>query len=880
MKMKKFFPKIIISILALAILIAPISLVFKIQNDKLALGAKVNPVRDHEGSQRASISIGINKAEAQNTTEVTYVPNTIIDTSASFDVTITNTKSNYRSNNDGTPGNNSSVKGGLSADLWDKDFSANLENPATEALLLAISSAFVQENKDTQTVTLSFNKDNTLSGDPLIPNTTYYVRILLARLNEGATSLTDVAELTRITFSFTTSPNSTSNNNSSVNQSQTLHKDATYEFDCKLGSPGVGILIGMPGLGGSDSNIGGCVAQLTYLFWGVAESIAHLSANFLDFFVYYSTNSSSYTNEFINKGWGLIRDIANIFFIIALLYIAIKTILSLNVTDNKKLIAAVILAALLINFSLFITQVVIDGSNILAKVFYNQIQPKNTDKTVALQKNEEKAISVALISNFNPQKLVTQEIYDGSGGIATFIFIALLCLAMALFIAYMFFSVALVFLARVISLWMSMIFSPIAFASYSFKEKIPGFGHDEWWKSLLQNAFLAPLFIFFLYLITMLSSFMVVFEYKSSSGKEDLFQHIMAIFIPFAITFALLWKAKKMVVEMSGDMGKAVLKVASYAVGTAGIGMVAAYLGKGARATVGRAGSAVAGSKWAKGMASSKNVFAKFLGNKAMDAGKAAGKGSWDIRGAKIFGKTLASTGLKVGEAKGKGGFEQAKKDQIAKRQERAQELEAGAGEKEWKDLAKVETEHQGILGKLAVEIEKLDKTIEKTGKAEYDARSRMTMLEKTGQTGTQDYADAKDEYKRVSDNHVALKAQKKHLREGKDYSGTLTNEDGTTKTVARDYSKEARNIVKDKNGNVVSDRSIKDYEDDLIPEMKSKLKTLNAQRKFGYASGMDKWGGKIFNYITSAGMHSGIGANEAAYKIRMDMKLDSGTKH
>ena len=120
--------------------------------------------------------------------------------------------------------------------------------------------------------------------------------------------------------------------------------------------------------------------------------VVKFAGGILDFFVYYSTNSSSYTNEFVSQAWGAVRDIANIFFIITLLYIAIKTILGLNVTDNKRLVGAVIIVALIINFSLFTTKVVIDTSNILAKVFYNNITSKD-----ASIKNADRSLKTLLV---------------------------------------------------------------------------------------------------------------------------------------------------------------------------------------------------------------------------------------------------------------------------------------------------------------------------------------------------------------------------------------------------------------------------------------------------------------------------------------------------
>ena len=124
------------------------------------------------------------------------------------------------------------------------------------------------------------------------------------------------------------------------------------------------------------------------------------------------------------------RDIANILFIISLLYVAIKTILGLNVTDNKKLVGAVIVIALIINFSLFTTKVVIDASNILAKVFYNNITSEKVGSTGAVTGSEgEKSISIGLIKSYNPQNIVDKTTYNNEGGTGTFIFITILLLA-------------------------------------------------------------------------------------------------------------------------------------------------------------------------------------------------------------------------------------------------------------------------------------------------------------------------------------------------------------------------------------------------------------------------------------------------------------------
>ena len=336
----------------------------------------------------------------------------------------------------------------------------------------------------------------------------------------------------------------------------------------------------------SSGTLGGCVASILYVLWEASAWVARLAGSFLDFFVYYSTNDTSYRNVFIEKGWGAIRDIANIFFIIALLYVAIKTILGLNVTDNKKLIGAVIIIALIINFSLFTTKVVIDGSNILAKVFYNNITSTKNNSTDVVSSTDvangtegEKSISVGMISKYNPQEIISEDSYNENGP-GMFIFTTIILLVITLYTAYIFFSVALLFVARVVSLWIAMIFSPLAFISYAVPFEIPEFGHKKWWKNLFENAFLAPVFIFFLYIIVLFLDIGKNIAYGTTS--TDPLQKIMGVVIPFVILFMLLKMAKKIAVTFSGEMGEAITKAGAV---LGGLALGGAAIGA---ATVGR----------------------------------------------------------------------------------------------------------------------------------------------------------------------------------------------------------------------------------------------------------------------------------------------------
>ena len=138
-------------------------------------------------------------------------------------------------------------------------------------------------------------------------------------------------------------------------------------------------LCGFAGLRGTV--FPGCFIEISYgLFYVIPAFLLWAAAQLFNVMIYITLGSKLLAGStFISAGWMIVRDLSNIFFILILLYIAIKIILDLGGHDVKKMITKVIILALLINFSMFFTEVVIDTSNILALVFYNKLQVNQKD---------------------------------------------------------------------------------------------------------------------------------------------------------------------------------------------------------------------------------------------------------------------------------------------------------------------------------------------------------------------------------------------------------------------------------------------------------------------------------------------------------------------
>lgn len=573
-----------------------------------------------------------------------------------------------------------------------------------------------------------------------------------------------------------------------------------------------------------------------------------LAAKILDFFVYYSTNSSSYSGEFVNKAWAAVRDIANIFFIIALLYVAIKTILGLNVTDNKKLVGAVIIVALVINFSLFTTKVVIDSSNILAKIFYNNItsETKSTDETVKeseVGKGGQKSISVGLVQKFDPQSIITAEKFKNQEGL--FIFVTILAILLMGFMIYIFLSVAILFVSRVVSLWISMIFSPLAFVSYTVPFEIPGFGHKKWWDDLLKNAFLAPVFIFFLYIIILFGDAMKSIPgdvLSTTSGIEGFLDAAMKVIIPFAIIFMLLLKAKKIAIEFSGEMGAAIMKGAQM-IGGVALGAATGGMAIAGRATIGRASVAAANSGWAK-----KWEAKGYGGGMAKKLFEVGGKGSFDVRGIKVAGKDLAGvTGMTTMGKPKEGGFEKTRKDKVEKRQKRAEGLKVGEDEKLTQTVNKAEIDLQGLLNQTAKEFERIDKELVAARQKKADNANSPA-----GSAGEAAHNAAIAEID-------ALKTRKTDIREGR--AVAAAGGGAAIGPIA---------VV----GGPNDRKTIKQMENNVIPDAKNAKLTESRRRTTNYANTIQ--GNKFTRII---GTRGGKANREAQHKIIMESKLDSGTK-
>ncbi len=207
----------------------------------------------------------------------------------------------------------------------------------------------------------------------------------------------------------------------------------------------------------------------------------------------------------IDNLWGTVRDIFNLTFIFGLVYIGFQIILGTNESQAKRTIPLLILAALLVNFSLYITKLVVDFTNLAATQIFYLFQ---TGETGAGGVPEAASISIGIA-----KLLGISEIFrytpDYGGGTLVYLFGMMIVL---LVLAYVFLAGAILITIRFVALNIYMVFSPVMFLGWVF----PGLSSytRKFWSGFLGQAFFAPAFLFMLYL-----SFMVVDNYNDGVSK-------------------------------------------------------------------------------------------------------------------------------------------------------------------------------------------------------------------------------------------------------------------------------------------------------------------------------------------------------------------------
>jgi len=228
----------------------------------------------------------------------------------------------------------------------------------------------------------------------------------------------------------------------------------------------------------------------------------------------------------INDGWTALRDIANIIIIGLFVFIAVNIILGVKDFGDKKRVAHVLIVAVLINFSLLFTKVIIDASNFTAYQFYNSMAKKErvggtTIESAPLpdatkQKDDSvngiagRFLGILGVDGISKSYDLIRKAQESQDSALIGFGYGLLMLILLLATAFVFLYGAFLIASRAILLIFLMLTSAVAFAAWLIPQQYVQGGFSKWWESLLKAAFFAPILMALLWITVIVSDTLVV----------------------------------------------------------------------------------------------------------------------------------------------------------------------------------------------------------------------------------------------------------------------------------------------------------------------------------------------------------------------------------
>lgn len=258
--------------------------------------------------------------------------------------------------------------------------------------------------------------------------------------------------------------------------------------------------------------LGVVLSPVTALMWIIYKistmmlGVAGILFNWSVLIVVFEFSKYFGNSEGMTLAWGILRDFANIGLLFGFVFMGIATILDLHKYPWTKALPKLIIYAVLLNFSLFATEAIIDTTNVVSASLYEQTygqeQQCSAENWLGCMVNTGLA-GVVL------QKIQITSVYEeysleatASGiqdqmtrPVENILKYALLTLVVSI-ITIVFFAAASMLISRGVVLAFLMLVSPIGFAGMAIPqlEKLA----QDWWKKLIDQALFAPVFILLL----------------------------------------------------------------------------------------------------------------------------------------------------------------------------------------------------------------------------------------------------------------------------------------------------------------------------------------------------------------------------------------------
>ncbi|MFC1632613.1 hypothetical protein ACFL1U_00510 [Patescibacteria group bacterium] len=229
----------------------------------------------------------------------------------------------------------------------------------------------------------------------------------------------------------------------------------------------------------------------------LAILIAFMSVIF-DWVAGFGVFSQGTINEGLLRGWTLLVNVANLVFILILLFIGIATIFRVEQFSIRRLFVRVIVAVLLINFSFFFTKIITNGADTIQNIFTNGavVFPECREAGVPISCTIGNLVGIGDL-NWESSVGGQMEIFDtlmATDSTDAALDVAIKSAFMMVFFSIFLFAIAIVtilLLVRMVVLWILATISPFAYVAMILPSTRPY--SSQWWNALFRWALLGPL---------------------------------------------------------------------------------------------------------------------------------------------------------------------------------------------------------------------------------------------------------------------------------------------------------------------------------------------------------------------------------------------------
>ncbi len=265
----------------------------------------------------------------------------------------------------------------------------------------------------------------------------------------------------------------------------------------------------------------------------------------------------------VNELWKTVRDLFNLALIFALIYTGFRLILNADDSGARKGIGGVIIAGLLVNFSLYIAKLIVDITNFTALQIYGHMMGNGNvysiDNLYSIGGSGGQVgnnIAGAFMEVLKVASWFNTTISDDNFAAIAFAVMALIFLFL---LAGVFFYGAFMMLTRFIAIVILLVFSPAMFLGYVLPQ-FSGYS-EKWRKMFVAYCMYAPIYVFMLYMsLYVMLQFVDTFKgdangYGSAfTGDGVITAQSMGIFAYFFIGIGFLIASTK-VAGMAANAG-------------------------------------------------------------------------------------------------------------------------------------------------------------------------------------------------------------------------------------------------------------------------------------------------------------------------------------